>query len=67
MSKIGFFIKENQYNIYKKVGLQSIKFAVGSCCLLVLGIVYYKKKIHTMFMYVYTDHNYSHIARVEVA
>lgn len=53
LSKIGYLIKQHQYSVYRKVGLQAIKLCVGAAVLFVLLMYIYEEEIHTLFMYVY--------------
>lgn len=55
LSKIGFLIKQNQYLIYKKIGLQSIKLCLAAALLFVLLLYVYEEELHSFFMYLYQN------------
>ena len=63
LSKIGFHLKGHQYQIFRKLGLQSIKLSMGVCLLLISFMYLYEADIHTLFMYLYKDENISGIIR----
>lgn len=55
LSKIGFYLKQNQYSEYKREGINSLKLFVGSSLLVVLFLFIYEQEICEFFLQNHTQ------------